>query len=106
MWQGVTFPFLDGGSCDAVKFKPSNRVLCPLAAFACAARSDPRGARDTYAPRALLRRLISRNPLTVQGLQFRPARGARPSRDTSAAQRLSNDFSYLLASIGSSRLPL
>jgi len=87
MWQGVTFPFLDGGSCDAVKFKPRNRVLCPLAAFACAARSDPRAARDTYAPRALLRRLISRNPLTVQGLQFRPARGARPQRRATIVKR-------------------
>ena len=61
----------------------------------------PRAARDTCAPRAMIRRLINRNPLTIQYLRSCPARGARGSRDTSAAQRLSSDFSYLPVLIGS-----
>jgi len=61
-----------------------------------------RAARDTCAPRAVIRRLINRNPLFTQHLQFYPARGARRSRDTSAALRLSRDFSYLSTSTCSS----
>ena len=45
-------------------------------------------------------RLIPRGPVDDM-----LARGARRSRDTSAAQRLSNDFSYLLASISLFLLP-
>ncbi len=78
---------------NVAQARPLNSGMCP------------RAARDTCAPRALLRWLTSRNPLAIQGLQSWPARGARGSRDTSAAQRLSSDFSYLLLSIGCSRLP-
>jgi len=53
-----------------------------------------RAARDTCAPRAMIRRLVNRNPLTLQGLQSRAPRGAQGSRDTSAALQLSNDFSF------------
>jgi len=62
-----------------------------------------RAARDTCAPRAMIRQLSNRNQLSLQDLRFFVARGARGSRDTSAAQRLSNDFSYLLVSICFSR---
>src|SRR6185437_511934 len=65
-------------------------------------RIRPRAARDTCAPRAIIRRLINRNQLTMQCLGFCPARGAPPSRDTSAALQLSSEFSYLPASIDSS----
>ena len=60
-----------------------------------------RAARDTCAPRALIRTFTKRNPLTAQRLQSCSARDARRSRDTSAARRLSNEFSFLLTRIGS-----
>src|SRR6185437_1557505 len=111
--MGVTFPFLEGvapatprrvesarqaGSTSSLQAGRLNLVVQSRPPF------GSRAARDTCAPRALVRGLINRNVFTIQGLQFCLARGARGSRDTSAAQRLSIDFSNL-PSIGRSRLP-
>ena len=73
-------------SCDAAKGDSARQ------AGRLRGNLDLGAARDTCAPRALTRGLIIRKPLTPQGLRSSPARGARSSHDTSAAQRLSNDF--------------
>ena len=74
--------------CDAAK-----RRKRPMNRAAKVGIGPARGARH------LRGRLVNRNRFTVQGLRSCPARGERRSRYTSAAQRLSSDFSYLLAFI-------
>ncbi len=83
-------------SCDAAKGDRA-RQAGPLNE-----RAIQRAARDTCAPRAVRQVLAGSNPLKPKDLRSVFARGARRSRDTSAARRLSNEFSFLPAFIGPS----
>ena len=64
-----------------------------------------RAARDTCAPRAVRALRVDSNALNSNDLYSSVARGARRWRDTSAALRLSNDFSFLPAFLDYSCIP-
>ena len=76
----------------------TNRVAKPDRCTICL-----RAARDTCAPRAVRSSIVEHKILSQKALRFLSARGAHPSRDTSAARQLSSDFSYsFFGDLGSS----